>query len=248
MTTDPSAITFPPPPPVELTLQPGLERYLHTTGKEFVWRFHGHDVKTDKPFGPVFFSDREKSRWDFIGTSTLPHSSGVFCVGRSFTGSLLEYFSKGWPSLLDSNDPKLGLLAKRRVITYHEHTHVYVTRIQLHSGLRLLDLTKIGAFTSIGYGIDAWLTSTKEYQFTRPWAEWFFRCVEIDGLVYSSRPGGAQARNYVLFNRPGLQPKLEKALGKTRQLGQWSKPFAKAQKELNILALQRPTDVGHSQH
>ena len=235
----PAGITS--PPAIPFTLVPELEKYVHVSGSEIVWRFHGHDKTNDKPYGPIYFSDKERSRWDFPSTGGVVLSAGTWCAGKSFTGSLLEYFSKGWPSVLEDKKTKTSLLASRRVITYYEHTHVYVTRVQIPEGLRLFDLTKVGAFASIGYGLDAWVTSTKEYQYTRPWAQWFFQCTDIDGLVYSSRPGGADARNYVLFNRTGLDAKLVEGIGPTRRLGEWANQFKKAQEELNVIALSAPT-------
>jgi hypothetical protein len=227
----------PCPPTAAFHLHPELERFVVTAPEHVVWRFHGHDKATYLPFGPIFFSEREDSRWDFKGDPLVTNSGGTLCLGKTFAGALMEYFDRDWPGFLEA---KGSVLAKQRALFAHDLTHVYVTRIRIPKGLKLFDLTKPGAMNAIGFKLDAWLTATKEYKDTRPWSRWFSQCGKIDGLIFSSRPGGAQVMNYVLFNRPGLAKVLQSSAGKTRALGRWEAQLTKAAEHLLFVIISAP--------
>ena len=92
--------------------------------------------------------------------------------------------------------------------------------------------------------MDGELTTTKDYATTQGWAKWFFQCRDIDGLKYSSRPGGSDLINYVLFNRPGLKVALERNAGKTLPLIRWSARLAEACQALNVIVLPKPPPSG----
>lgn len=207
-----------------------LRQYLAVLKTEDVWRLHGHDAKTGRPYDPVHFSKADTSRWNSSG------GPGVLCVGRTFAGSLLEYFSRDWPSVLE---PSGGLLGKRRALSYTEQSETYATRLKTPSGLRLYDLTKVGALHSLG--LDALILTTKDYHLTRPWSQWFSNCLDLDGLVYSSRPGGARVTNYVFFQRPGLKAKLESTAGGAKSLLGYKTQLKRAARQLNIILLPAPT-------
>ncbi|MEO6002291.1 MAG: RES family NAD+ phosphorylase [Opitutus sp.] len=236
MSTD-SGSGKPAPLDVEFRIVPALKQYVHKTKREVVWRIHGHDKMADKPYGPIFFSDLGASRWDFRAPDPHdPYSAGVLCVGRIFEAAIVETFGKQWPSVLA---PVSGLApyASARVLTPDDVDRKYMSRITVPEGLRLFDLTRLGAMSSIGHGLDAWITATKDYATTRTWAQWFFRCKEIDGLIYSSRPGGAQTINFVLFNRPGVSSTLSFSSTRARTLRQWPVRLAKAGRLLNFTVL-----------
>jgi RES domain len=235
----------PAPTDRDFSIVPELAQYVVTTRRKLVWRVHGHDGSTGKPYHPVYFSNSESSRWDFrsqpSGTAVV-NVDGVICVGASFTGALIEVFDKRWPSLLPPRSGSLAAYSNRRALTQSDITLKYATRLFLPSGLRLFDLTSPGALSSVG--ADGALTTTKDYRSTREWARWFFQCEQVDGLIYSSRPGGARLINYVLFNRPGVQAALSKTAGKTRPLKSWVLKLAQACKNLNVVVLSSPTPAG----
>jgi hypothetical protein len=234
MSTEPSG-ACPAPLDVDFRIIEEFEQYVVVTKRHVVWRIHSHDDKTGKPFGPVFFSTQQNSRWDFEADPSIPNSHGVMCVGQTFQAALIETFSKKWPSMLVPVRPGMPAYSTARVLTPDDVNLKYASRLSIPADLKLFDLTHPGALSSVG--LDAWVTSTKEYTFTRTWAQWFFKCPEIDGLIYSSRPGGARMTNYVLFNRVGLRAKLESGAKKARKLADWRFQLAQASRVLNFMVL-----------
>lgn len=222
-----SLVNGPPTHPFVLTTE--LQKYITPSAAEDVWRFHGHEAKTGLPYGPVHFSKADTSRWNSSG------GPGVLCVGRTFAGSLLEYFSRDWPSVLE---PTTGLLGNRRALSHTDQTETYATRLRMQAGLKLYDLTKLGALNSLG--LDGHILTTKEYHLTRPWSQWFSNCPQLDGLVHSSRPAGARAINYVLFQRTGLKARLEASAYGTKSLLGHQAELKRAAKRLNIFLLPAP--------
>jgi hypothetical protein len=227
----------PAPLDVEFSVVKELAQYVVRTKAGHAWRIHAHNDETGLPFDPVFFSEQEGSRWDFKSDSKLPYSGGVLCIGKSFEAAVLESFSKNWPSVLTAKPAGAKPYEIARVLTADDLTRKYATRLGVPAGLRLFDLTATGAMSSVGHGLDAWVTATKAYDLTRTWSRWFFQCRDIDGLIYSSRPGGAKTINYVLFSRPGLKESLEANAGPTRRLGKWSRQIRRASKVLNFAIL-----------
>ena len=224
-------------PSVALRVDGALAQYVVPTTASVVWRIHSLNEKTGRTFAPVYFSRKEGSRWDFKSNSKHPYSDGVLCLGKTFEAAMIETFAKKWPSVLAPTRPDAKPYETGRVLTPDDCTRKSATPLHLPAGLRLFDLTAPAAMNSVGYGLDAWLTATKAYHFTRSWSRWFFQCSDIDGLIYSSRPGGAQMTNYVLFSRPGLKGKLRAEAGQTRQLGQWRSLLRNASVVLNFTIL-----------
>jgi hypothetical protein len=237
MSTSPS-LGYPAPSDRDFRIVPELEKYVVTTRTALAWRIHSHKAKTGKAYAPVFFSNAEGSRWDFQAQSSgasVVNVDGALCVGHTFTAALIEVFGKQWPTVLPPRGTAAASYLNQRVLTQDDITFKYATRLHIPAGRKLFDLTAAGALSSVG--ADAAITTTKEYASSREWSRWFFQCRNIDGLIYSSRPGGAQLRNYVLFNRPGLQGSLGGTAGKMRTLVDWDIKLTEACHELNVIVL-----------
>ena len=235
-------LSYPAPTDRDFSIVPELEQYIVTTRKTWVWRIHGHNTSTGAAYPPIYFSNAESSRWDFkaqASGSAVVDVDGVLCLGASFTGALIEVFDKRWPSVLPTRGAGPVSLLNRRALTQDDILLKYATRVALPGGLHLFDLTAAGALSSVG--ADGALTATRDYRSTREWSRWFFQCKTIDGLIYSSRPGGSRLVNYVLFNRPGLGDGMTKTAGKTRALKAWPLKLAQACKVLNVVVLPKPT-------
>jgi len=216
------------PPDQPLLLGQHFARFVRVLQKpKTVIRLHGFDAETERPYAPVFFSVAGRSRWDH------PNGPGTLCVGLKMDAALFEVFGGTWPSVLVKQDP-----LRQRFLSWKDQQTCFRTHLTLPAGLRLLNLTQAGLLNLVG--TDGLLLSSRHYAKTQEWGRWFGACSGIDGLIYSSRPGGSSLVNVALFKRRGLTAALERSQKNTKNLAQLGEPFRQLLKKYHVIVGTRP--------
>jgi hypothetical protein len=174
---------LPPPAAAEFDELP-LARWCKPAAGVF-YRLHSTDLTTSKPWPSVFFSQRDRSRFDPAG------GPGTLYLGASLAGAMLEIFDDHWGPVGSPN----------RTITQSELDTWWVTLIAVPETVVLetagSSLSKIGTDMQLLSG---------DHASAREWAlRLSAHPATVGGIAYVSRHDHTRG-NLALFQRPHLLP------------------------------------------
>jgi hypothetical protein len=178
------------PPPVQAVFdQLPLRKYCGPV-KDVFYRLHSLNPATGKAWSPIFFSQRDATRFDpAAGVGTL-------YIGATLMGALMEMFDDRWGQLGDSSRGLTQTELGQWWVT------LFATPIVTVFEAQKLNLSKIGTDSQLVTG---------EHAVAREWALRIMCHPDmVSGILFGSRHDMTQ-RNVALFNRAGLTPPVHDA-------------------------------------